>query len=48
MEETQEKDTFNMVMSKKLKKDFIKKCIDNGTDMSKVLRNFIEKYTYEM
>lgn len=48
MKETQEKDTFNMVINKDLKKDFIKKCIDNGTDMSKVLRNFIEKYTYEM
>lgn len=46
MEKNEEKDTFNMVLSKKLKKDFITKCIKNDTSMSKVLREFMEEYTY--
>ena len=45
-EKTEERDTFNMVLGTQLKKDFMVKCIDNDTDMSKVLRSFIEDYTY--
>lgn len=37
-------DTFNMKINSYIKREFYKKCIDNGTTMSKVLKSFIEEY----
>ena len=46
MKEYLKTDTLNMILPKQLKKDFMIKCISNGTDMSKALRTFMEEYTY--
>lgn len=47
MEKNKKNTTFNMQLEVQLKKDFFKKCIENGTDMSKVLKEYIKIYTYE-
>lgn len=37
-------DKINIVIDSDLKKQFNIKCIENGTDMSKVLKSFIKEY----
>lgn len=37
-------DKINIVIDSELKKQFNIKCIENGTDMSKVLKSFIKEY----
>lgn len=37
-------ETFNMVIEADLKKQFNIKCIENGTNMSKELKKFIQDY----
>lgn len=40
----EEKDTFNFRIDRDLKRKFHIKCMEKGTDMSKVLISFIENY----
>ena len=40
-------DTFNMKINTNMKRDFKLKCVTKGTDMSKVLKEFIVKYIKE-
>ena len=47
MKKNKENTTFNMQLELQLKKDFFKKCIENRTDMSKVPKEYIKRYTYE-
>lgn len=42
--EIKKMDTFNMQIEADLKAEFFKKCIDNKTSMSAVLKNYIQEY----
>lgn len=43
-EQLKENDTFNMKINSELKQKFNIKCIENGTQMSKVLKKYIKEY----